>query len=123
MATKNANNENQNTVANMEQFIEEHIGLVPHVMLNRFKKLSIEEQSKKMQHYIDRTKWIEEQKEKNRVVNRVKEVFEKRHATVEDAKDVLRFCTDFIDSFKQREIEKLDDEIRKLQEMKRSLED
>lgn len=123
MATKNANNENQNTVANMEQFIEEHIGLVPHVMLNRFKKLPIEEQAKKMQHYIERAKWIEEQKEKNRVVNRVKEVFEKRHATVEDAKDVLRFCTDFIDSFKQREIEKLDDEIRKLQEMKRSLED
>lgn len=125
MSNKISKNVSENAVVNneMEQFINENIGIVPKMMMKRFMNLSMDEQVKKIQFYIDRKKWIEEQKERNRIVNLVKEMFEKRQATVEDARDVLRYCTDFIDSFKQREIEKLDDEIRKLQEMKRSLED
>lgn len=125
MATKNANNENKNVVANpeMEQFVNDNIGIVPTMMKKRFLKLTIEEQVKKIEFYKERQKWMEEYKEKNRVVNRVKEIFEKKKATVQDAKEVMKYCQDFLDSFKQREIEKLDEQIAKLEEMKKSLED
>lgn len=125
MATKNANNENKNVVANpeMEQFVNDNIGIVPTMMKKRFLKLTIEEQVKKIEFYKERQKWMEEYKEKNRVVNRVKEIFEKKKATVQDAKEVMKYCQDFLDSFKQREIEKLDEQIAKLEAMKKSLED
>ena len=123
---KNNEIENKNEVMNneqMEQFINENITIVPKVMKGRFEKLTIEQKVEKIKEYIQRKQWQAEWVEKNRMVNRVKDLFNKRHATVQDAKDVLEFCNEFINSFKQHEIEKLDEEIQKLQEMKKSLED
>lgn len=123
---KNNEIENKNEVMNneqMQQFINENITIVPKVMKGRFEKLTIEQKVEKIKEYIQRKQWQAEWVEKNRMVNRVKDLFNKRHATVQDAKDVLEFCNEFINSFKQHEIEKLDEEIQKLQEMKKSLED
>jgi hypothetical protein len=57
---------------------------------------------------------------KNSIPNKVKDLFEAKHGTVEDAKAVMKFCNEFIDGFKQREVERIDAEIRKLQLMKES---
>lgn len=122
MATKNEiKNETKNVVVNpeMEKFVTDNLSLVPNVMKSRFDKLTLEEKVQKIKDYQQRQEWKKEWEEKNKMVNRVKELFEKRHATVQDAKDVMDFCKDFINSFKQREIEKLDEQIQKLQEMKK----
>lgn len=122
MATKNEiKNETKNVVANpeMEKFVTDNLSLVPNVMKSRFDKLTLEEKVQKIKDYQQRQEWKKEWEEKNKMVNRVKELFEKRHATVQDAKEVMDFCKDFINSFKQREIEKLDEQIQKLQEMKK----
>ena len=124
MATKNEiKNETKNVVANpeMEKFVTDNLSLVPNVMKSRFDKLTLEEKVQKIKDYQQRQEWKKEWEEKNKMVNRVKELFEKRHATVQDAKEVMDFCKDFINSFKQREIEKLDEQIQKLQEMKKQL--
>lgn len=123
MATKNEiKNETKNVVVvnpEMEKFVTDNLSLVPNVMKSRFDKLTLEEKVQKIKDYQQRQEWKKEWEEKNKMVNRVKELFEKRHATVQDAKEVMDFCKDFINSFKQREIEKLDEQIQKLQEMKK----
>lgn len=125
MATKNeVKNENKNEVMNneqMEQFINENISLVPRVMKSRFEKLSIEQKVEKIKDYIQHKQWQAEYQEKNRMVNRVKELFTKRHGTVQDAKEVLEFCNEFINSFKQREIDEIDKQIAALEERKKML--
>lgn len=114
---KNNSTENANVVENMEQFINDNIALVPNVMMKRFMKLSIEGQVQKIQHY----QYIQQLRENNRVVNRVKDLFDKRKATVEDAKDVLEFCKEFINSAKDREIAAIDEEIARLMQKKQSI--
>lgn len=106
----------------MEQFVAENINLVPRNQSKKFNALTIEQKVEKIQSYIDRAKFWEEVAEKNKVINRVKEMFNKRHATVEDAKEVMAFCEEFISNFKQMELDKLDEEIRKLQERRNALE-
>lgn len=108
---------------NKTQFINENIHMVPKNQMKKFQTLDIDGQVAKIQFYIDMKKMKEEWIEKNRMVNKVKDLFDKRHGTVEDAKDCMRFLQDFIDGAKQREIEKLDEEIAKLQRMKESLAD
>lgn len=108
---------------NKVQFINENIHMVPKNQMKKFQTLDIDGQVDKIQFYFDMQKMKDEWKEKNRMVNRVKDLFEKRHGTVEDAKDVMRYMQDFIDTAKEREIAKLDEEIAKLEAMKKSLED
>ncbi len=118
------NNKVENTaVENNEavQFINENINVVPKIMYKRFMNLSVEEQVAKIKHYIQRNKQIEEWREHSKMVNRVKDLFEKRHATVQDAQEVMKYCTEFINNFKQTEIDRLDAEIAKLQAMKNSI--
>ena len=117
-------NETENVVMNEEEMqavIEDNMHFVPKNQLKRFESLSIEEKFKKIQQYQDRAVKIEQWKQTNSVLNRVKEVFEKRNGTIQDAKDVIKWCNEFIESFKEREIERLDAEIAKLQAMKQSL--
>jgi len=116
MAQKNADE-------NKVQFINENINIVPKNQMKKFQNLDIDEQVSKIQFYIDMKKMREEWIEKNRMVNKVKVMFEKRNGTVEDAKDCMKFLQEFIDGAKQREIDKLDEEIAKLQRMKESLND
>jgi len=106
----------------MEQFIAENIKRVPNNQKGKFNALTLEQKVEKIQSYIDRAKFWEEIAEKNKVINKVKELFNKRHATIEDAKEVMTFCEEFINNFKQMEIDKLDEEIRKLQEKRNALE-
>lgn len=117
MKKNNSNNENVNVVENMEQFINDNIALVPSVMMKRFMKLSIEEQVNKIQHYM----YVQEMRAQRRLVNRVREMFDRRKATVEDAKEVLDFCNEFINTAKEREIAAIDEEIAKLMQKKQSI--
>lgn len=103
---------------NKVQFINENIHMVPKNQMKKFQTLDIDSQVDKIQFYFDMQKMKDEWKEKNRMVNRVKDLFEKRHGTVEDAKDVMRYMQDFIDTAKEREIAEIDRQIAELEERK-----
>lgn len=106
---------------NKVQFINENIHMVPKNQMRKFQSLDIDGQVDKIQFYFDMQKMKDEWKEKNRMVNRVKDLFEKRHGTVEDAKDVMRYMQDFIDTAKEREIADIDRQIAELEERKLNL--
>lgn len=116
------NNVSENVVVmdneTMEAIIEDNMHIVPKNQMKKFEALTLEQKVAKIQFYHDINKMREDARIKNSVPNKVKELFDKRHATVEDAKAVLQFCTEFIDNFKVREIEKIDAEIAKLEELK-----
>lgn len=130
---KNIETENKNMVNNavvaepimseeeMQQYVEQNIHMVPKNQSKKFEKMTLQQKVSKIKFYYDIQKLKEDARIKNSIPNRVKDLFESKHGTVEDAKTVMRFCQEFIDGFKQREIEKLDAEIRKLQLMKESL--
>ena len=102
----------------MQAVIEDNMHIVPKNQLKKFQAMTLQQKIAKIQFYQDMEQMRETARIKNSVPNRVKELFEKRHATVEDAKAVLQYCTEFIDNFKVREIEKIDAEIAKLEELK-----
>lgn len=120
-------NENINTVENtmtveeMQQYITENESIIPASQKKKYNALDDAAKVAKIKFYYDIKRMKEDAKIKNSVPNKVRELFEHRHGTVEDAKAVMKYCQEFIDGFKQREIEKLDAEIRKLQLMKESL--
>lgn len=122
---KNISTETENIVMEpimdeetMQAVIEDNMHIVPKNQLKKFQAMTLQQKIAKIQFYQDMEQMRETARIKNSVPNRVKELFEKRHATVEDAKAVLQFCTEFIDNFKVREIEKIDAEIAKLEELK-----
>ena len=128
MATKNeVKNENMNVVENnmtaeeMQQFIKENESIIPACQKKKYNALDDAGKVAKIKFYYDIKRMKEDAKIKNSVPNKVKDLFESKHGTIDDAKAVMKFCQEFIDGFKQREIEKLDAEIRKLQMMKDSL--
>lgn len=102
----------------MQAIVDDNIYIVPKNQRKKFDTLTLQQKVAKIQFYHDIDKMREDARIKNSVPNKVKELFDKRHATVEDAKAVLQFCTEFIDNFKVREIEKIDAEIAKLEELK-----
>lgn len=110
-------------IENKEQFINENINVVPKNKMKNFKTLDIDAQVDKIKFYIDMKHAREEWLEKNKLVNRLKDMFTKRHGTVDDAKQCMDFLQEFIDTAKQREINKIDEEIAKLQQLKDSLKD
>ena len=116
-------NEIENVVMDEETLaaiVEDNMHIVPKNQMKKFEKLTLKEKAAKIQFYQDMQRMREDARIKNSVPNKVKELFDKR-GTVEDAKAVLQFCTDFIDNFKQREIEKIDEEIARLEAMKEAL--
>ena len=116
-----------NTVANtmtaeeMQQYIKENEQIIPACQKKKYNALTDEGKVAKIKFYYDLKKMREDAKIKNSIPNKVKDLFEIKHGTVEDAKSVMRFCQEFIDGFKQREVERIDAEIRKLQLMKESI--
>lgn len=104
-----------------QALVDDNIHFVPKNHLKRFNALSLDEQVEKIGYYQDRAARIEQWKLTNSIGYRVKDLFEKRHATVQDAKEVMKFCEEFIDNFKMREIAKIDEEIHRLELMKESL--
>ena len=122
------NNETKNLViepimddAAMEAIVEDNISIVPKNKRKKFDSLSLQHKVAKIQFYHDMAKMKEDARIKNSVLNRVRELFDKRHATIDDARDVLKFCNEFIDGYKLREIAKIDEEIARLEQMKQSL--
>ena len=122
------NNETKNLViepimddATMEAIVEDNISIVPKNQRKKFDSLSLQHKVAKIQFYHDMAKMKEDARIKNSISYRVKELFNKRHATIDDARDVLKFCNEFIDGYKLREIAKIDDEIARLEQMKQSL--
>lgn len=105
----------------MQQYVDENLHMVPKNQQKRFDSLSLESKVAKIRFYYDMKKMREDARIKNSVVNRVREIFDKRHASIDDANDVLKFCNEFIDGYKLREIAKLDEEIARLEQMKQSL--
>ena len=118
-------NETENVVVmdneTKEAIIEDNLHLVPHNQLKKFQALSLDEKFQKMQYYQDRVAKIEQWKQSASVPNKVKDLFEKRHGTVEDAKTIINWLNEFIDGFREREITRIDEEIARLEEMKQSL--
>lgn len=106
----------------MEQFINENNSIVPNNRRKQFESLSLEEKVEKINHFIQAKKTREEHLEKNKLENRVKDLFDCRHATTEDVLRVIEFCKKYIESTKEAEINKLQTEIDRLSSLKRTLE-
>lgn len=126
---KNISTETENTVMEpimdeetLQAVIDDNMHLVPKNQLKKFQTLTLQQKANKIAFYQDMQKLREDARIKNSVLNRTKDIFEKRHATVDDAKQVLQFCQEFIDSFREREIAKIDEEIARLEELKLNLE-
>ena len=129
MANNNSNNENENVVTNptmtnehMEQFVKKNISFVPRNQVKKFESLKLEQKVSKIRFYIDIQKMKEDAREKNKLENKVKDLFVRRKATTEDVLRVIEFCKKFIESTKVDEMNKLQAEIDRLTELKRSLE-
>ena len=129
MSNKNESNENKNVVTNpamtneqMEQFVKENINIVPRNQAKKFDSLKLEQKVSKIRFYIDIQKMKEDAREKNKLENKVKDLFILQKATKEDVLNVIEFCKKFIESSKVDEMNKLQLEIDRLTELKRSLE-
>jgi hypothetical protein len=129
MANKNANNENNNVVTNpamtneqMEQFVKDNISIVPRNQTKKFESMKLEQKVSKIRFYIDIQKMKEDAREKNKLENKVKDLFVRRKATTEDVLRVIEFCKKYIESTKADEMNKLQAEIDRLTELKRTLE-
>jgi len=130
MSNKNVKNETKNNVVTestmsneqMEQFVTEHFGIVPRNWKRKFEVLNIEQKVSKIHYYLDRQEQRTEAIEKNKLENRVKELFDKRKATTEDVVRVIDFCKQYIQATKEQEINKLQSEIERLTHLKQSLE-
>ena len=130
MANENKNNENKNnavtnpTMTNeqMEQFVKDNISIVPRNQAKKFESLTLEQKVSKIRFYIDIQKMKEDAKEKNKLEYKVKDLFVRRKATTEDVLRVIEFCKKYIESTKADEMNKLQAEIDRLTELKRTLE-
>lgn len=115
----------QNEIAMSEQemveFVNMYNNIVPKNQTKKFNGLELKDKVVKIKFYQNMIKMREDARIKNSISNKVKDMFEAKHGTVEDAKSVIKWCNEFIESFKEREIERLDAEIAKLQAMKQSL--
>ena len=129
MANKNANNENSNVVTNpamtneqMEQFVKENVSIVPRNQTKKFESLKLEQKVSKIRFYIDIQKMKDDAREKNKLENKVKDLFVRRKATTEDVLRVIEFCKQYIETSKVDEMNKLQAEIDRLTDLKRALE-
>lgn len=125
MATKNNNTEiNNTTVANteLEQYVAEHMDLVPRMWKNRFEGWTLEEKVARIKQWEQNKKNAEYWQEKQKIENKVKALFEQRKPTTEEVLKVIDFCKSYINDCKAQEIAKIDEEIQKLTQMKSQLE-
>lgn len=130
MANENKNNENKNnvvansamTIEQMEQFVKENISIVPRNQTKKFESLKLEQKVFKIRFYLDIQKMKKDAREKNKLENKVEDLFVRRKATTEDVLRVIEFCKKYIESTKADEMNKLQAEIDRLTELKRSLE-
>lgn len=105
-----------------EKFVNENLSYVPRNCCRKFELLPLDEQVKKIRYYINTQKAKAEMAEKNKLENKVKDLFIKRKATTQDVVRVIEFCKRFIQATKEEEINKLDVEIKRLTSLKQTLE-
>lgn len=105
----------------MQQYVEENIHMVPKNQRKKFDTMTLNEKIEKMQYYQDRAVKIEQWKQSASIVNKVRDLFDKRHATIDDAKEVIKFAQEFVDNFRQHQIEEIDKKIAELEQMKESI--
>ena len=111
------------TKEEMEKFVNDNLTIVPRNCRRKFDELkTIEQKVSKIRFYFDMQKMREEAIEKNKLENRVKDLFIKRKATTEDVVRVIDFCKEYIQTTKQEEIDKLQTEIERLTHLKQTLE-
>lgn len=130
MSKKELNTEAKNTETaqqkmsneQMELFIKENYPVVPRNCRKKFEPLTLEQKVEKIHYYIESKKQREEYVEKNKLENKVKDLFIRRKATTEDVVRVIEFCQKYIESAKADEIKKLQIEIDRLSSLKRTLE-
>ncbi len=105
----------------MVEFVTANEHVVPKNQWKKFNGMELKDKVLKIQFYLDIIKMKEDARIKNSIVSKVREMFDKRHATTKDAEDVIRLCNEYIKTFREKEIARLDEEIRRLEEMKQSL--
>lgn len=118
MTKKVEMNENE-----MVQFVNENNDIVPKNRRNKFLNMSIDEQVESIKKWQEIKKLRNEWAEKNKIENRVVELLTKRNATTEDVLKVIEVCKDYIKDYKEKELAKIDDEIARLNNMKKSIEE
>lgn len=130
MSNKNSNPESTKNVAaettmsneQMELFVKENIAIVPRNQTKKFNSLTLEKKVSKIHFYLNMQKLKADAKEKNKLENRVKELFVRRKATTEDVVRVIDFCKEYIETTKVDEMNKLQAEIDRLTHLKQTLE-
>lgn len=119
------------TVENMQQVINENLSLVSDKTREKFNELSVEEQYKKILKLIANKKFQDKKKGDgqatgsvytNKFAGAIKKVFDKYSPTIADAEGLIKFCYEYIDECKAKEIERINNEIERLQNMKEQLE-
>jgi hypothetical protein len=121
-ATKNVAVETTMSHEQMEQFVKENIAIVPRNQTKKFNSLTLEKKVSKIRFYLDMQKLKADAKERNKLENRVKELFVRRKATTEDVVRVIDFCKEYIETTKVDEMNKLQAEIDRLTHLKQTLE-
>lgn len=121
-ATKNVAAETTMSNEQMEQFVKENIAIVPRNQTKKFNSLTLEKKVSKIHFYLNMQKLKADAKEKNKLENRVKELFVRRKATTEDVVRVIDFCKEYIETTKVDEMNKLQAEIDRLTHLKQTLE-
>ncbi len=104
-----------------EQFINEHIELISSRMREKFNTWPLETKFDYIQKRIEWEKSVKEAKENAKLCNQVKKLMMKKKATVNEVQEVIDICHTFIDELKQAERDKIDNEIKRLQDLKKSL--
>lgn len=103
------------------QFVNENIELVPATMRSRFEKFDTDKQYDRMLHYVEMQKLRDEAQAMTKLAWKVKQLFETKQATIEDATAVIDFCNKYIDSCKEQELARVNEEIQRLTELKEKL--
>lgn len=105
------------------QFINENKDLIPNNRKNVFSTWSLQKQFDEINRWKKNKQWREQWIEQNKIENKVKDLFERRKVTLDEVLKVIEFCNDWIKSERENEIIRLDEEIAKLEERKRRMEE
>ena len=105
----------------MEQFINKNIDLVTNRTMKKFSTWSLEAKYDYIKKRIEWNSSVKEAKENGKLCNQVKKLMIRKKATVDDVNEVIDICNSFINELKQAELDKIDNEIKRLQELKNSL--
>lgn len=112
----------------MQSVINSNIDLVSDKTREAFDKLPVEEKYKKIKKLIANKAFYDRKKSDAPTVkkgfffsSKLKDMFEKKGATAEDVDAVIAFCSEYKESLKTRELERLTAEIERLNKMKEEL--